>query len=234
MDIERESSFAHTDAYVMDVNGNHAISTSSVSKQVKKKKESKPNRRKHAFVPRVWYEGKKMIIRGKSELKLSNHEIYKTLKKKEKVTQDLDSQVVTDNEVNIGVQPTLKSFYNVNKKVKTVKDVPNKNSTYEGGNPSKLDGSQNDYVIKDKHSTLFGCDDFHSSKTCYNVKEVKCTLLDGDTSEDDPEIVRDYLIPSKDNHLFYLRDLPIFPDFSKTSSSDDSSVNTSLSLGTQE
>lgn len=75
----------------------------------KKKKKST----KHVFVPTVWYEGKKMIIRGKAELKKSNGEIYHTLEKQAIAKRNKEFKSTTDNEVRIGAQATLTNFCTV-------------------------------------------------------------------------------------------------------------------------
>jgi hypothetical protein len=76
----------------------------------KKDKAAKAKRTKHKYIPRVWFEGKKMIIRGKAKLQLSNEEIHLKMRDKDKKKQlDRDNEA-TNNAVRIGKQSTLSNF----------------------------------------------------------------------------------------------------------------------------
>jgi hypothetical protein len=88
--------------------------TSAVSKKKRKTK--------HLFVPTVWYEGKKMIIRGKAELQKSNDEIYQILERKATAQRKKEFKAITDKEVKSGNQATLTNFCSV--KISIQQELP--------------------------------------------------------------------------------------------------------------
>ena len=131
----------------------------------KKDKAAKAKRTKHKYIPRVWFEGKKMIIRGKAKLQLSNEEIHLKMRDKDKKNQlDRDNEA-TNNAVRIGKQSTLSNFVMVkqtkipatkNVSVKTVsakdRDLVYDSSDNDG--KSSTDSNENDcenytYLQKD-------------------------------------------------------------------------------------
>ena len=131
----------------------------------KKDKAAKAKRTKHKYIPRVWFEGKKMIIRGKAKLQLSNEEIHLKMRDKDKKKQlDRDNEA-TNNAVRIGKQSTLSNFVMVkqtkspaikNVSVKTVsakdRDLVYDSSDEDG--KSYTDSNENDcenytYLQKD-------------------------------------------------------------------------------------
>eukprot|EP00978_Attheya_sp_CCMP212_P038196 scaffold187001_cov62-Attheya_sp.AAC.4 len=95
-----------------DKDGNPASSV-TVEKKVIMKKPSKSKHTKHVYIPQVWFEGKKMIIRGKAELQQSNKDIFHTLQNQAKAKRNKELKVTTDNEVRSGAQTTLAHFVNV-------------------------------------------------------------------------------------------------------------------------
>eukprot|EP00978_Attheya_sp_CCMP212_P007579 scaffold17503_cov62-Attheya_sp.AAC.3 len=97
-----------------DIKGNDDVQATSTDKGKNKKvmtmtkNESKTKRTKHVYVPRVWFEGKKRIIRGKADLKQSNEEIYYTLKENEKGKRYHKHKENTDNEYAVEHEHTFK------------------------------------------------------------------------------------------------------------------------------
>lgn len=87
----------------------------NVSKQsvctVKSKVASKKKAKSKRYIPRVWMEGKKMYIRGKGELQLSNDEIYRKLQKQAKDNRNIADLAATADEVRTGSQPTLSNYF---------------------------------------------------------------------------------------------------------------------------
>eukprot|EP00978_Attheya_sp_CCMP212_P026295 scaffold86194_cov56-Attheya_sp.AAC.1 len=87
----------------------------NVSKQsvctVKSKVVSKKKAKSKRYIPRVWMEGKKMYIRGKGELQLSNDEIYRKLQKQAKDNRNIADLAATADEVRTGSQPTLSNYF---------------------------------------------------------------------------------------------------------------------------
>ena len=131
----------------------------------KKDKAAKAKRTKHKYIPRVWFEGKKMIIRGKAKLQLSNEEIHLKMRDKDKKKKlDRDNEAI-NNAVRIGKQSTLSNFVMVkqtkspaikNVSVKTVsakdRDLVYDSSDEDG--KSSTDSNENDcenytYLQKD-------------------------------------------------------------------------------------
>ena len=90
----------------------------------KKDKAAKAKRTKHKYIPRVWFEGKKMIIRGKAKLQLSNEEIHLKMRDKDKKKKlDRDNEAI-NNAVRIGKQSTLSNFVMVKQtKIPATKNV---------------------------------------------------------------------------------------------------------------
>jgi hypothetical protein len=78
---------------------------------VKSKVASKKKAKSKQYIPRVWMEGKKMYIRGKGELQLSNDEIYRKLQKQAKDNRNIADLAATADEVRTGSQPTLSNYF---------------------------------------------------------------------------------------------------------------------------
>ena len=105
---------------------NDVVSTNDIKKNKavpKKDKAAKVQRKKNKYIPRVWFEGKKMIIRGKAELQLSNEEIHLKLKAKDKKKKLEQENEATNNAVMSGKQSTLSNFVTT---VKGTKNPPTK------------------------------------------------------------------------------------------------------------
>lgn len=94
----------------------HTKTGNNVAKKVTVRKQSQAKRNKHVYIPRVWFEGKKMIIRGKAKLQQSNGEIYRTLQEKANVKRNKEQKATTDNEIRCGSQTTLSNMFSNKKK----------------------------------------------------------------------------------------------------------------------
>eukprot|EP00978_Attheya_sp_CCMP212_P030100 scaffold109593_cov70-Attheya_sp.AAC.1 len=140
-----------------DIKGNDDIQATSTEKNNKvttmTKNESKTKRAKHVYVPRVWFEGKKMIIRGKANLKQSNEEIYYTLKEKEKAKRYHKHRESTDNDVRSGTQTMLFNFG-------TVKQSKSVNSSSAKSKPSKTVQYTVEKGSSQEESSIEDCEDY--------------------------------------------------------------------------
>ena len=137
---------------------NDVVSTNDTKKNkavLKKDKAAKVKRTKHKYIPRVWFEGKKMIIRGKAELQLSNEEIHLKMKDKDKKKKlDRDNEA-TNSAVMSGKQSTLSNFVTV----KRTKNQPTKMvsaKTMSVKNDDHVHDSSDEYEI----SSTDDCEDY--------------------------------------------------------------------------
>jgi len=105
---------------------NKQLTQRSIDNVHKTAVSQKKRKTKHLFVPTVWYEGKKMIIRGKAVLQKSNDEITHILERKAKAQRHIEFKTTTDKEVRSGTQATLTNFCKVN--VSTQPKVPSNGS----------------------------------------------------------------------------------------------------------
>jgi hypothetical protein len=78
-------------------------SCTAAKKQIKKKKRYDN--------PRKWFEGRKLIVRGKAPLEESGHEIHSKLKKKTELNQELRRQRETNKDIRSGEQKTITSMF---------------------------------------------------------------------------------------------------------------------------
>eukprot|EP00978_Attheya_sp_CCMP212_P011581 scaffold28661_cov68-Attheya_sp.AAC.3 len=172
-----------------DIKGNDDIQATSTEKNKKvmpmTKNESKTKCAKHVYVPRVWFEGKKMIIRGKADLKQSNEAINYTLKEKEKAKRYHKHKENTDNDVRSGTQTTLANFG-------TVKQSKSVNSSSAKSKPSKT----TQYTVEHEHTFKGGNQEESSIEDCkdYIYLQQECEkpmIKDWSGMELDP-----YYIPS--------------------------------------
>ena len=155
-----------------DVKGNDNekanIAPIDKGKKMMTKKESKSKRAKHVYVPRVWFEGKKMIIRGKAELKQSNDEIFHTLKEKEKAKRYNKLKENTDNEVRSGAQTTL-AFG-------TVKQSKCKNKSVHSSSDKSKPSKTTQYTVEHEHTFKGDDEEESSTEDCedYTYLQQEC------------------------------------------------------------
>eukprot|EP00978_Attheya_sp_CCMP212_P040178 scaffold216562_cov65-Attheya_sp.AAC.1 len=168
-----------------NIKGNDDIQATSTEKNKKvmtmTKNESKT---KHVYVPRVWFEGKKMIIRGKADLKQSNKEIYYTLKEKEKTKRYHKHKENTDNDVRSSKQTMLANFG-------TVKQSKSVNSSSAKSKPSKT----TQYTVEHEHTFKGGSQEESSIEDCedYIYLQQECEkpmIKDWSGMELDPDYIR--------------------------------------------
>jgi hypothetical protein len=136
------------------------VPTKNGKKGVKITNGSKPKRAKHVYVPRVWFEGRKMIIRGKAELKQSNEEICHKMKEKEKSKRNQKLKDNTDNEVRSGAQTTLAHFGTVKVKESkckksSIKSKPSRRTQYTVEHEDTFKGGDDQEV-----SSIEDCNDY--------------------------------------------------------------------------
>jgi hypothetical protein len=172
-----------------DIKGNDDIQATSTEKNNKvmtmTKNESKTKRAKHVYVPRVWFEGKKMIIRGKANLKQSNEEIYYTLKEKEKAKRHHKHKESTDNDVRSGTQTTLFNFGTVKpsksvNRSSSAKSKPSKTTQYTVEHEHTFKGSSQE------ESSIEDCEDY-----IYLQQECEKPMSkDGSGMDLDPDYIR--------------------------------------------
>ncbi len=95
----------------------HITPRYNATKKIIVKKQAQAKQKKSVYIPRVWFEGKKMIIRGKAKLQQSNTEIFHKLQDKASNNRKKEHTTMTQNEIRCGSQTTLCNMM-VNKKQK--------------------------------------------------------------------------------------------------------------------